>query len=237
MEVIGVGFARTGTTSLKSALETLGRGPCYHMMDVMSDPRRIRQWRAIGRGASPDWDRVFAGYRSAVDWPAAAYWRELAAYYPDAKLVLTVRDPQSWYESIRRTIFQQVIDPPRGLRTVVFKVVGKVSPNLRAFLAMTEACIQRPIFNDRITDREYAVSVFERHIEEVRVAFPPQRLLVYRVAEGWGPLCDFLDLPVPDGSFPHDNRAEQFSQHVGPLIGRLALGPLARMPRGGTGHA
>ena len=231
MQVIGVGFARTGTTSLKSALQALDLGPCYHMMDVMSDPRRIRQWLAIGRGAPPDWDQVFAGYRSAVDWPVAAYWRELATAYPEAKLVLTVRDPQSWYESVRRTIFRQVIDPPRGPRTLGFRLLAAVSPNLRAFLAMTDACIQQPIFDGRVTDRQHALAVFERHVEEVRAAFPPHRLLVYRVAEGWGPLCGFLDVPVPDQPFPHENSTEAFGRTVGPLIGRLALGPLVRPPR------
>lgn len=228
MQVIGVGFARTGTTSLKAALEALDLGPCYHMLDVLAEPRRIRQWLAIGRGAPPDWDGVFAGYHSAVDWPVAAYWRALADHYPDAKLVLTVRDPQAWYDSMRRTIFRQVIDPPRDLRTAMFRVLGAVSPHLRAFLAMTDACIQRPIFDGRVGDREYAVSVFERHIEEVCAAFTPQRLLVYRVADGWGPLCDFLGTPVPDRPFPHENSTADFSRNVGPLIGRLALGPLVR---------
>jgi sulfotransferase family protein len=228
MQVIGVGFGRTGTTSLKYALEALGLGPCYHMMDVMADARRIRQWLAIGRGTPPDWGQIFAGYHSTVDWPAATYWRELADAYPDAKLVLTVRDPQAWYDSVRRTIFQSVIDPPGGLRPVAFRILAALSPNLRAFLAMTDACVQQPVFEGRVADRQYAISVFERHVDEVRAAFPPDRLLVYEVREGWAPLCAFLGRTVPDRPFPHENTTEAFGRTVGPLIGRLALGPLVR---------
>ena len=234
MRVIGVGFGRTGTASLKSALDTLGLGPCYHMTDVMADPRRIRQWRAIGRGAAPDWDAVFAGYQSAVDWPVAVYWRQLAAAYPDAKLVLTVRDARKWYNSARQTIFQQVVDPPGGLRSASFWLLSRVSPNLRAFVQMTETTIRQPVFGGRIADEEHAIAVFERHIAEVQGEFPPERLLTYRVADGWAPLCDFLDRPVPDVPFPHDNSTEDFSRVVGPLLGRLALGPLVRRPAART---
>lgn len=230
LQVIGAGFGRTGTTSLCAALDALGLGPCYHMRDVMAQPRRIRQWLRIGQGAVPDWDEVFTGYRSAVDWPATAYWRELAAAYPDAKLVLTVRDPQAWYDSARRTIFQQVIDPPRGVRTAAFRLLATLSPNLRAYLKMIHTTILQPVFNGRIADREYAIGVFERHIEQVRAGIPAQRLLIYRVADGWEPLCEFLDLPVPDVPFPHDNTAESFNRDFGPQFGRLALGPLARVP-------
>jgi hypothetical protein len=226
LQVIGAGFGRTGTTSLCSALDALGLGPCYHMRDVLVQPPRIRQWLRIGQGADPDWDQVFAGYGSAVDWPAAAYWRELAAAYPDAKLVLTVRDPQAWYDSVRRTIFQQVIDPPMGIRTAAFRVLSTLSPNLRAYLKMSRATIIQRVFDGRIADREYAVGVFERHIERVRAEIPAQRLLIYRVADGWEPLCEFLGVPVPDAPFPHNNTAESFNRNFGPLIGRLALGPL-----------
>jgi hypothetical protein len=230
LQVIGAGFGRTGTTSLCSALDALGLGPCDHMREVITQPRRIRQWLRIGQGAAPDWDQLFAGYRSAVDWPVATYWRELAAAYPDAKLVLTVRDPQSWYDSTRRTIFQQVIDPPAGFRNAAFRLVATLSPNMRAYLKMVHATILQPVFDGRVADREYAVSVFERHIEQVRAEIPAQRLLIYRVADGWEPLCEFLGLPVPDMPFPHDNTAETFNRNFGPLIGRLALGPLVPVP-------
>ncbi|MEO3870156.1 sulfotransferase family protein [Nonomuraea sp. B12E4] len=106
---MGAGFGRTGTASLKAALELLGYGPCYHMSVVIAEPYRVRQWLEVGEGRSRDWDTVFTGFRSALDWPAAAYWRELAEHYPDAKVVLTVRDPQRWWDSVSATIFRSAL--------------------------------------------------------------------------------------------------------------------------------
>jgi len=192
LRVIGVGFARTGTTSLRAALCTLGLGPCYHMLDVMSDPRRVRQWLDLARGGAPDWDRVFDGYRSAVDWPVAAYWRALADAYPDAKLILTTRDPDSWYDSVRNTIFKPRVDPPRGPARLAARLAEALSPDLRAFLAMTSETVERPLFDDRLDDRAHMTAAFTRHIARVQSAFPPGRLLTFRAADGWPPLCEFL---------------------------------------------
>jgi len=228
--VIGAGMARTGTTSLKRALELLGLGPCYHMDDVMASPRRIREWRAIGRGAAPDWDRVFAGYRSVVDWPAAAFWRELTSTYPEAKLVLTTRDPLTWYDSVRRTVFQQVIDPPGGARTAVYRLLTTVSPNMRAFVQMMDACVYQRLFDGRMADRQHALAVFQRYAEEVQDAFPPQRLLTFPLGDGWENLCEFLGRPVPGSPFPHENSAEQWNRAIGSQIGRLVLLPAAGRP-------
>ena len=110
LSVIGAGFGRTGTESMKLALEALGLGPCHHMKEGLPNPEQISLWRAVARGEPADWDQIFEGYRSAVDWPAAHYWRELAAHYPDAKVVLTVRSPESWYASMENTILK-VISP------------------------------------------------------------------------------------------------------------------------------
>lgn len=228
LQVIGVGFARTGTTSLRSALGVLGLGPCYHMFDAMNDPEHLRHWLDIALGAPPDWPRVFDGYRSAVDWPVAAYWRELADAYPDAKLLLTVRDPDSWYDSVRNTIFKQRIDPPRGLARIGTRVAEAVSPDLRTFLAMTQETVERPLFDDRLDDRAHMTAVFTEHIERVRAAFPPDRLLTYRVADGWQPLCSFLGKPVPDQPFPRDNSSADFRRTTAPHFARLVYGPLLR---------
>jgi len=231
LQVIGVGFARTGTTSLRSALGMLGLGPCYHMFDAMSEPARIRQWLEIARGATPDWGRVFEGYRSAVDWPVAAYWRELAGAYPDAKLVLTVRDPDTWYDSVRTTIFKQRIDPPHGVARLGVRLAEAVSPDLRAFLAMTQETVERPIFDDRLGDRAHLTSVFAQHIEQVRAAFPGDRLLTYRVADGWAPLCEFLGKPVPEQAFPRENSSAEFGRTTAPHFARLVYGPILRRVR------
>jgi len=226
VQVIGAGFARTGTLSLRTALETLGYGPCYHMMDVMSDGRRVRQWLALARGAPAEWDKIFAGYHSAVDWPVAAYWRALADAFPEAKVVLTVRDPYAWYDSARKTIWRLRLDPPGGVRGAATRLLATLSPDLRAFVSMTQATVERPIFDGRLADREHAVAVFRRHIADVQAALPPDRLLTYDVTEGWNPLCAFLDAPLPARPFPRTNDAQSFQRTVGPMIGRLAVNPI-----------
>jgi hypothetical protein len=231
LQVIGVGFARTGTTSLRSALGMLGCGPCYHMLDVMSDPARVRQWLDLARGAAPDWARVFDGYRSAVDWPVAAYWRQLAAAYPEAKLILTVRDPDTWYDSVRRTIFKPRVDPPRGFARVGARLAEALSPDLRAFLAMTHETVERPLFDARLDDRPHMTAAFARHVEQVQAAFPADRLLTYRVADGWAPLCEFLGAPIPEEPFPYENSSADFSRTTAPHFARLVYGPLVRRAR------
>lgn len=211
MKVIGVGFGRTGTTSLKIALERLGFGPCYHMTDIIERPELIDDWLPAAEGLPLDWDRVFAGYRSTVDWPGAAYWRELVEVYPDAKVILTVRDPQRWYDSAATTIFKpllQLADDGLGIRMATL-----ASPWLASLGRVLRAVLVDGTFDGRITDRDHAIGVFEQHIEDVTAVLPADRLLVYEVAQGWGPLCDFLDVPVPDEPFPHANDAEAFRRH------------------------
>ncbi|HKS98972.1 MAG TPA: sulfotransferase [Rugosimonospora sp.] len=231
MRVIGVGFGRTGTSSLKSALDMLGFGPCYHMSEVITDRRRVRQWLALANGAPPDWDGLFAGYQSTVDWPAAAYWRALVAAYPKARVVLTVRDPARWYDSVRNTIFRQAVDPPRGAGAAALRLAAVLSPDLRAFQQMEHRTMLRGVFDGRIAEREHAIAVYTRHIDEVQATVPADRLLTYRVADGWPALCDFLEVPVPAYAFPHDNTTESFNQRHSRRLARLALGRLARRHR------
>jgi hypothetical protein len=206
------------------------------MSAVMGSSGRIRQWRAIGRGAPADWDEVFAGYHSVVDWPAAAFWRELAARYPQARLVLTTRDPLRWYDSLRRTVFQQVIDPPWGARRAAYRVLTTVSPNMRAFTDMMDHCVHERLFDGRVADRQHALAAYERHNAEVQAAFPPGRLLTYEISEGWDPLCQFLGRPVPGVAFPHENSTDDFNRAIGLQIGRLALLPASGRSGGGRRH-
>ena len=191
LAVIGAGFGRTGTESMKQALETLGLGPCHHMKEVLSNPVQVALWRAAARGDLPDWDAAFAGYCSAVDWPSAYFWRELSAYYPEARILLTVRSPESWYDSMGRTILPTLrasTDPDSiGLRLIATRVFG-----------------------GRLDDRAHAIAVYEKNIADVQAAFPSERLLTYRLGDGWEPLCRFLGRPVPDQPYPQSNSAEQF---------------------------
>jgi hypothetical protein len=226
VKVIGAGFGRTGTRALKAALERLGYGPCYHMSEVIDQPQRVRQWLEIGEGAPADWDRVFAGFRAALDWPAAAYWRELAQHYPEAKVILSVRDPWEWYESVSATIFRSALEERRPLpahRRVIRWLVARRAPDFALYPRMAKAIITERVFGGRIDDRAHAVSVFERHIAEVKDALPASRLLVFDVRQGWAPLCTFLGSPVPAEPFPAVNERDAFRRKRPRRLLRLIL--------------
>ncbi|MFC6081777.1 sulfotransferase family protein [Sphaerisporangium aureirubrum] len=210
MQVIGAGFGRTGTFSLKAALERLGFAPCYHMKEVLDHPAMIYQWLDIAEGRSTDFDAVFDGYAATVDWPAAAYWRELIEYYPDAKVLLTVRDPERWYESMRATILSRAHHGP-GLRNRLFTTLLRLrGSDMYAFIRMTRVAVSEKVFGGSATDRETLIKAFHAHVREVRETVPADRLLVYEVKQGWEPLCAFLGVPVPDEPFPWLNDRDDF---------------------------
>jgi len=195
LKVIGAGFGRTGTLSLKSALETLGVGPCYHMVEVFSHPEHIPMWHTLAFGGKVDWDELFKGYQSTVDWPGCSYWRELAAYYPDAKVLLSHRDPEEWYKSMVATIYTAMKQPIPDSAPAPAKMQGE----------MVKKAVVEKTFQNRFDDKDYALSVFRSHIAEVKAAIPASKLLVFDVREGWGPLCKFLDVPIPSTDFPRLN--------------------------------
>jgi hypothetical protein len=203
MDVIGAGFGRTGTLSLKVALERLGLGPCMHMLPLLDDPERASLFHRAAEGDLAGLDKALAGHRSTVDWPGAYFWRELTARHPAAKVVLTVRDPQPWYDSARRTIFQAATEASAGAD-------GPVATGL----AMARAVVWEGTFGGRFADREHAVRVFTEHNEAVRHEIPAERLLVFEVSQGWQPLCDFLGVPVPDEPFPRTNDTASFQERI-----------------------
>jgi hypothetical protein len=210
LKVIGAGFGRTGTMSLKVALETLGFGPCYHMLEVFSHPEHAQRWEAAWLGERVDWDDLLDGYEAAVDWPACAFYEELMERHPDAKVILTVRDPERWYESVRNTIYalSMTVSGSRLLR-LVLGLRGLLRNGAFARGNMAETVIWEGTFDGRFEDKRYAIGVFERHNEKVRRRVPEERLLTYEVSEGWGPLCDFLGVEVPDKPFPRLNDTAQ----------------------------
>jgi hypothetical protein len=201
LEIIGPGFGRTGTNSLKIALEHLGFGRCHHMFEVRDNPEKLSEWQALARGDSVDWDQVFDGYRSQVDWPGARYWRELAAHFPKAKVVLTVRDPDEWFDSVQATIVPFLA--ARGKHP---------APHVNAIAEMGHQAIVVPIFDDRMTDRAHATRVFKEHIAEVQSEISPDRLLTFDLRDGWEPLCEFLQVDLPDIPFPKTNSSKQFGE-------------------------
>jgi len=199
LQVIGAGFGRTGTLSLKKALEQLGYVPCHHMLEVYAHPEQAPVWQAAGEGKAVDWDRLLAGYRSAVDWPGAHFWRQLAAHYPAAKVILTLRDEAAWYRSIASTIMASHAAPSDSL-----------SPETLSVRRMVRKVVFEGVFADRMGEPEHAIAVYRRHNAEVRAALPAARLLVFDVAEGWAPLCRFLGCREPEAPFPRTNTTEEF---------------------------
>lgn len=198
LKLIGAGFGRTGTASLKFALERIGFGPCYHMMEVMPNPDNVALWADIARGGAPDWDWIFRGYAATVDWPACTYWRELAAHYPQARVILTLRDPDLWFESTQKTIFSEA-----HLNQFL---TGDSDPDLRTMVGR----LFTTTFGELGRDREHVIAVYRRHNEEVMRAIPRDRLLVFNPVEGWAPLCRFLGVAEPDEPFPKRNTTEEW---------------------------
>lgn len=207
LKVIGAGFGRTGTRSLKTALEELGYVRCYHMVEVMKNPSHLRRWTDIMQGGKADWETLFQGYQAAMDWPVAAYYKDLMNVYPDAKVILTVRDPESWYRSIMNTLYQA----GRGF----FGHVSRVIPSVHQFLNAMEKTIWQGVFHNRLEDKAHAVEVFKNHIEEVKRVVPKERLLIFEARHGWEPLCSFLNVPVPvDKPYPHKNKGALVRQFL-----------------------
>ncbi len=208
LQVIGAGLGRTGTMSLKVALEALGIGRCYHMIEIFGNPGFAGYWERIGRGEAVDWDEVFKGYGATVDWPSCNYYRQLADYYPQAKVILTVRDPDQWFESTQNTIFKDLetiaADPNNSWSRMVSRII----------VAM---------FGGRIHDRAHAIAVYKQHNETVQRTIPKERLLVYEAGQGWEPLCRFLGVPVPQMPYPKTNTTDEFMTRQEEIAGARAM--------------
>ena len=204
IEVIGAGFGRTGTLSLKIALEALGLDKCYHMMEVMRNESHAAQWRKAARGEAVDWDALYTGYRATVDWPSASFWRELRAVYPEAKVILTLRDSQQWYTSVMNTIWKFSSQATGDSRTQLDEAAMERS-------MMGDEIIWQGVFGGRMEDRDHVIECYERHNQEVIDTVPADKLLVYRPGDGWEPLCGFLQKTVPDTDYPKVNSTEDFS--------------------------
>jgi predicted naringenin-chalcone synthase len=202
VKVIGVGFGRTGTMSLKVALDELGAGPCLHSMEALhggDGHESASHWARIANGEQIDWREAFESWGSTVDWLGARFYPEMLAAWPQAKVILSVRDPQAWYESCYASL-HATRDMPAA------QAGGGASPVLRA----VDSAIWEGLFEGRFDEREWAIEVFERHRMEVMEAVPAEKLLIYDTRDGWEPLCEFLDVPVPKTPFPHLNGRDAF---------------------------
>ena len=227
MRVIGAGFGRTGTTSLKAALQELGFGPSYSLSEVFANPEHVEFWEAAGglAGKKVDWEGFLAGYGVAVDWPACSFYEELMEAFPEAPVILTVRDPAPWYESTRSTIYElrRLTTGPLPVRAA-FAFAELFVPGVAGAVRLADRLVWEDTFDGRFEDRAYAMEVFERHNEAVRRRVPPERLLVFDVREGWTPLCDFLGIEAPDEPFPRLNEAREMRRR---LLGHVALSAAA----------
>ena len=212
IKVIGAGFGRTGTLSLKVALEMLGFDKCYHMDEMFQHPEHAIFWENAIEGKPVDWDALFKDYQATVDFPWCCYYSQLMQHYPDAKVVLTIRDFEQWYESSLNTIYQVGRSPKQNLLMALkFPFSAKTRHIFRLF-RLIEKDVWGGIFQGRFPDKDYALAVFNQHIESVKRIVPPERLLVYQVKEGWEPLCRFLSVPIPSQPFPHLNQRTEFNQ-------------------------
>lgn len=201
VKIVGAGVGRTGTFSLKLALNQLGLGPCHHMDEVLEKMSvHVPLWAAAARG-QPDWEAIYNGYESAVDWPTAGFFRELIKAYPSAKFILTLRSPESWVASFSDTIYKLLAGKDHSPKEML------------EWLEMAVAVIDKTGFPAGL-DSAGLTKAFNAHNEAVRAAIPAHQLLVYQVKEGWQPLCAFLGVPAPAGPFPRTNDRVEFWDRV-----------------------
>lgn len=211
MKLIGAGYPRTGTLSAKMALEQLGVGPCYHFHTLFERPQDIDAWQATADGTRPDWKALFADFHAAIDWPVSLFYRQLTQVFPEAKVVLTIRDGEAWYKSMRDTVYfasRRVMGAPEG--SILHKI-GRLNDTLG----------WQGHFHGGFEEKGQAISVFERHTEQVKETVPAERLLIWEVKDGWEPLCQFLGVPVPESPFPRVNDTKEFLERLHHMSNKL----------------
>jgi Sulfotransferase domain len=221
MQVIGAGLPRTGTLTQKLALEQLGFGPSYHWVDLLADLNRVEQWDRALDGGAP-WGEIFAGYNSTVDWPGGFFYRELSVAYPAAKVVLSVRDPERWEASFRETIWNMCFGD--NLIHHLSAARAKIDPQWERYLRLVDRMFWtgQGTFASGNAQPQELIAAMERHHDAVTRDIAPERLLVWDVSDGWGPLCEFLEVPVPDEPMPHANDRDTF-------VGRVADAALSTL--------
>jgi len=204
LQVIGAGLGRTGTLTLKTALEQLGFGPCHHMVEVFANPEQVPFWNRAALGEAVEWGELYGTYRATVDWPGCHFYAELAERYPEAKVILSLRDPERWYVSMSETIL-------KSMGMMGFGEPGKIPEDHP--MRFGGIIIPQKTFNYDFS-KDNVIAAFERHLANVRSTIAPERLLEFEASQGWEPLCQFLGVPVPEEPFPRTNSREEFWEHV-----------------------
>jgi hypothetical protein len=223
LRVIGAGFGRTGTWSTKAALNELGF-PCYHMSEVIRNKENkshLNFWRKVANsppGAKQDWNQVFAKYQATVDNPGCCVWRELLAAYPDAKVLLTLhpRGAEAWYDSTMDTIYFTE-------NMWQFKVLEWLTPFGRKFGDMAHKLIWQRCLQGAMADKAKAIARYNAYVDEVKAAVPADKLLVFKVDQGWAPLCAFLGVPQPETEFPNLNDRAQIKKVIQGVINGMYI--------------
>ena len=200
VQIVGAGMGRTSTMSLKQALEMLGFAPCHHMMEMRNVPDTANGWQRAALGEPVNFAELLKGYKASCDWPSAAFWRQLLATFPAAKVILTERPEEAWWQSISNTIFKSLRLPP----------AADATPERLAQRAMARAVIIDGVFGGEVDDREHVLRIYRAHNAAVKAEVPPEKLLVFDGAMGWEPLCEFLGVPVPAEPYPNTNSTADF---------------------------
>jgi hypothetical protein len=215
VKVIGVGFGRTGTMSLKAALEELGAAPCFHMIDLIMGENKARDlpyWVSIANGDPVDWNEVFDGWEATVDWPAASRWRELCDAFPDLPVLLNVRDFEGWYASVENTILAVKLAAQAG---ELPQDANREQPAPELW-GVIERLIWSGDFQGRFQDKEWVRQMYDDRIAEIKATIAPERLTVWTLGvDGWEPLAEMLDVPVPDTPFPCLHDTNEFRAEFG----------------------
>lgn len=219
IQIIGAGFPRTGTTSLKRAVEILGFTKCYHMKELLVNPDMLPYWQELEETGNTDWDTLYEGYMGSVDFPCYPFYKEHLKRYPEAKVILTVRPFESWYNSLYNTVWQA---GPQNLQEKL-QMMARMAFNPRLRKAIK--CIKfvrrylwEKQFQGNFEDKSFVEDIFRDHLEAVKAYVPAHQLLVYDIRDGWEPLCQFLGIPVPKEPLPHLNKKEDFKSMLGELI-------------------
>jgi len=206
VQIIGAGMGRTSTMSLKQALEILGFDPCHHMMEMRVVPDTAAGWHRAALGEDVDFAELLTGYKASCDWPSAAFWRELRGVFPEAKVILTERPDEKWWQSISNTIFKSIRMPP----------TEDMPPERVVQRAMAKAVIIDKLFGGEVDDREHVLCVYRAHNAAVKAEVPADQLLIFEGADGWAPLCAFLGVPIPDQPYPSTNTRADFQGRWSP---------------------
>ncbi|HEY1644241.1 MAG TPA: sulfotransferase [Streptosporangiaceae bacterium] len=221
MKIIGAGLPRTATLTQKISLEMLGFGPCYHMVNILSDMSLVQQWQDAFDGGA-DWEKIFDGFQATVDWPGAFFYQELAGAFPDAKVLLSERDGAAWARSMHDTIWGVFYGDV--MMRDLSRARARVDSGWAQFMELMKSMWHRSglLGDDKeIFDAEAMAIKMERHVAEVRSCVPAERLLVWEPAHGWEPLCEFLEVPVPAAPLPRVNDSSMFADRI--IEGSIAV--------------